>query len=176
MDISDLISIGRLGFSLKNKKHFIKIKAEYKHLLPKLSNIFLIFKDHRVRYGKIDVLKIVNDNTAVINIKDDDLREEMLNVDSVRIALDEDDINLIDDDSIYYDPIGMRVIWNNEEVAVIKDFFYNGAHYVYEIECFAVDSLTGRVVLIPDVEVFVVETNVEERYIRVVNLDQFIDL
>jgi ribosomal 30S subunit maturation factor RimM len=129
-----------------------------------------------VRYGKIDVLKIVNDNTAVINIKDEDLREELLDIDSVKIALDEDDINLIDDDSIYYDPIGMKVIWNDKEVAVIKDFFYNGAHYVYEIVLLTIDSFTGRVVLIPDVDAFVVETNVEERFIRVVDLDQFIDL
>ena len=190
MEISDLISIGRVGFSFKNKKYFVKIKAEYQHLLPRLNSVFLIFKDHRVRYGKIDITKIVNNNTAVINIKDDDLLEELIGVESVRLALDEEDINLIDDASIYYDPIGMKVIWKDEEVGVIKDFFYNGAHYVYEIEELSVDSFQLSVdsehvtapssklqsILIPDVDAFVVETNVEERFIRVVELDQFIGL
>ena len=177
MEISDLICIGNLGFSHKNKKHYIKIKPDYIHLIPKLSNIFLIFKDHRVRYGKIDILKVVNENTAVITINDEDLLEELSNIDSVKIALDEDDINQIDDESIYYDPIGMKVIWDGKEVAVIKDFFYNGAHYVYEIEMFSQDVANKPLsVLIPDVDAFVTETNIEERYIRVVGLDQFIDL
>ena len=184
MEISDLISIGRLGFSFKNKKYFVKLKAEYQHLLPRLNSVFLIFKDHRVRYGKIDILRIVNDNTAVIGIKDEDLLEELTGIESVRLALDEEDINLIDDESVYYDPVGMKVIWKDEEVGVIKDFFYNGAHYVYEIELLenvvaipcGCPSSKLQSILIPDVDAFVIETNVEERFIRVVDLDQFIDL
>ena len=194
MEISDLICIGNLGFSHKNKKHYIKIKPDYLHLIPKLSNIFLIFKDHRVRYGKIDILKVVNDNTAVITINDEDLHEELKGVDAVKIALDEDDINQIDDESIYYDPVGMKVIWDGKEVGVIKDFFFNGAHYVYELDVARyvptkMDlDVASRIptkldvankpisVLIPDVDAFVIETNIEERYIRVVDLDQFIGL
>jgi len=175
MEISDLISIGRLGFSFKNKKYFVKLKAEYQHLLPRLNSVFLIFKDHRVRYGKIDILRIVNENTAVIGIKDEDLLEELTGIESVRLALDEEDINLIDDESVYYDPVGMKVIWKDEEVGVIKDFFYNGAHYVYEIELGAGSWELGAV-LIPDVDAFVIETNVDERFIRIVDLDQFIGL
>jgi len=178
MKISDLINIGRLKFSLKGGRPFIKVKAEYQHLLPRLNNVFLIFKDHRVRYGKIDILKIIGENKAVINVDDDDLLDELSAEESVNIALDEDEINSVDEESIYYDPIGMKVIWNDEEVAVIKDFFHNGAHYVYEIVlCDQTPDTTRekeRVVLIPDVESFVIETNVEERFIRVVNLDQFI--
>jgi ribosomal 30S subunit maturation factor RimM len=124
-----------------------------------------------VRYGRIDILKVVCENKAAINIEDVDLLDELSTEESVNIALDEEEINSIDDDNIYYDPIGMKVIWNDEDVAVIKDFFFNGAHYVYEIEL-----PDASLVMIPDVESFVIETNIEKRFIRVVDLDQFISI
>lgn len=174
MEISDLINIGRLKFSHKNENKdrlLLNLKTEFQHILPKLENVFLIFKDHRVRYGKIDIIKILSDNKAVVSIKDTDILDELSLEDKIDISLDEDEINSLDDSNCYYDPVGMKVIWNTQVVAIIKDFFFNGAHYVYEIE-----MTDKQLFMIPDVEAFVVETNTQERFIRVVNLDQFMNL
>ena len=180
MEISDLMSIGKLKFGIKNRTPYIQLRAKFLHLLPKLSNIFLIFTDHRVRYGKIDIVKMIDKDKATIKIDDDDLLEELLAEESVNVCIDEDEINSLDEDNEYFDPIGMKVIWNEQDVGVIKYFFYNGAHDVYEIELHsdknAIQEAKSKqkLVLIPDVEAFVKETNIEKGFIKVVDLDQFI--
>ena len=181
-EMSNLISIGRLNIKYtphsevgvggeKELIFSVTLDQQYQQILPKLNNVFLIFTDHRVRYGKIDILKRIAENKAIIRIQDDDLHHEVSKERLVNLALDEMEMNSIDEDNIYYDPIGMKVIWNDEAVAVIKDFFFNGAHYVYEIE-----MKDSKLVMIPDVESFVKETNTEKNFIRVVDLDQFLEL
>ena len=174
MEISDLIGIGKLRIRRNEEdiRFYVELTDEYQNLLPKLNKIFLIYKDHRVRYGKIHILQMLSEQKAEVDIVDDvDLRYELLKEKYVNLYLDEAEINELDDQNIYFDPLGMKVIWQEREVATIKDFFYNGAHDVYEIE-----MSDHRLVLIPDVESFVIETNIEERFIRVVNLDQFLDI
>ena len=182
-EISDLVSIGKLKYvsdSTRKKSEaeqigrtgfHITLTSGFEHLLAKLNNVFLIFTDHRVRYGKIDILKVIGENKALVNLQDSDLKDELSKEKSVNIALDEDEINSIDDENMYFDPVGMKVLWNEQEVATIKDFFFNGAHDVYEIE-----MNDKSLILIPDVEAFVIETNTDERFIKVVDLDQFINL
>jgi len=174
MEISDLICIGKLGFSKNSNdksKIIIQLKAKYQNFLPRLVNIFLIYKDHRVRYGKIDILQIINETKAIIDLEDQDLKEELAADYQAGVYLDELELNDLDDNGIYFDPVGMKVIWNDLEVGEIKDFFYNGAHDVYEIQ-----MSDKRMILIPDVDSFVKETNIDERFINVVDLDQFLDI
>jgi len=147
----------------------LTLTSEFQHLLKKLNNVFLIYTDHRVRYGKIDILDVFSGNKAIVSIQDEDLHEELLKEKSVNIALDEEEINHIDDDTIYFDPVGMKVFWTEKEIGVIKDFFYNGAHYVYEIEL-----TDNKTILVPDVDAFVEETNIEERFIKLIEFEQFI--
>ena len=171
MEISDLKCIGKLRFEKKvgdDKKIILKVKADYQKFLSRISDVFLIYKDHRVRYGKIDIIKAIKEGVALVDFEDLDLKEELEIEDSASVFIDEDMINQLDDENVYFDPVGMKVIWEGAEVAHIVNFFFNGAHDVYEIE-----MLDKRIVLIPDVESFVIETNLEERYIRVVDLDQF---
>ncbi|MCL1827832.1 MAG: hypothetical protein FWG20_07360 [Candidatus Cloacimonetes bacterium] len=174
MEISDLKSIGKITCSKRDesKQRFIfTLKAAYQRFLPEIKDVFLIYTDHRVRYGKIDILHVINETKAEIDIEDDDLKDELLQARQVGVYLDKEGIEQLEnDDSVYFDPIGMAVIWNEQEVARIVDFFWNGAHDVYEIK-----MSDERVVLIPDVLSFVIETDVEKRYIRVVDLDQFLE-
>jgi ribosomal 30S subunit maturation factor RimM len=171
MEISDLIYIGQLKVHTSSKKPYIVLRKEYQHLLAKLTNIFLIFKDHRVRFVSIDLQKIIKEDRATVTINDTDVLKEVSNHESVRVCLDESEINDLDDDSIYYDPVSMRVIYEGEDVGEICHFFFNGAHYVYELK-----MNDGKEVLIPDVERYVIETDTEERFIKVVDLDQFLEL
>ena len=164
--ISDLTIIGKI-----NAKLLMTISSEYKHISKKLEYVFLIFTDHRVRYGKIEISKVIAADRFEINIPDLDLLDEISKEKSVQIALDEEEIIKIDENSQYFNPIGMKVVWNNDVVGTIIDHFYNGAHDVYEIEL-----QDKKTILIPDVEDFVIETNTDEHFIRVVNLDQFINL
>jgi ribosomal 30S subunit maturation factor RimM len=106
-----------------------------------------------------------------VQINDEDIAQEALGEQSIQLSLDEEELNDLDDDSEYFDPVGMKVFHEGDDVAVISHFFHNGAHWVYELRLH--DTKT---VLIPDVERYVIETNTIERYIRVVDLDQFINL
>ena len=174
MEISDLTKIGKIKCSKNDeleKKLYLHIDEDYKSFLPKLKNIFLIYKDHRVRYGKIIDLKMIDDTKAVVNFDDDDVKAELEKEFQVTVMIDDEEFVQLDEENQYFNPIGMKVIWNEKEVATIKDFFYNGAHDVYEIE---MDD--KKIVLIPDVENFVTETNTVERYIKVINLDQFLEI
>jgi hypothetical protein len=103
MEISDLIIIGSLDYNHKRRSNYIRIESEFLHLLPKLKNIFLIFKDYRVRYGIIDIAEIISINTAKITFRDYELQEEFTGIKSVRVALDEEEINMIDENTIYYE-------------------------------------------------------------------------
>jgi len=172
MKISDLICIGRLDLvqqeSSKEKSIYLVLKPEYQFLASSLTNIFLIFKDHRVRYGTIEQQKLVSKKKTIVYFSDPDLREEINSEQRINIYLDEDGLNTLDEKNIKPNPIGMTVYWNENDVGIIRDFFYNGAHYVYEIA-----MTDNKNVLIPDVVDFVVETNITKNYIKVVNLDQF---
>jgi ribosomal 30S subunit maturation factor RimM len=172
MEVSDLINIGKLRHD-RQRKPYIVIKKEYQHLLPKLRNTFLIFKDHRVRYVSVEILNTLGENKAYISINDSDVAKEASVEEFTFVSIDEDEINQLDDETTYYDPIGMKVSWNSKEVGEIIHFFNNGAHYVYEIQLYDYDK---QVVLIPDVDDFVIETNTEERFISVRDLDKFIYL
>jgi ribosomal 30S subunit maturation factor RimM len=176
MKISDLIHIGKLSSRISkmtdSRELILKVDKEYSHLSEKLDNVFLLFTDHRVRYTKIDIeISEAGQKKAkhwVVCIEDEDIMEELITQKSVTVCLDDELLNMIDEQSEYFDPIGMSVIWDSEEVATIVGFFFNGAHDVYEIK-----MMDSRVVLIPDVSDFVTETNVTDRYIKVVKLDQF---
>lgn len=163
MEISDLIQIGKLQYHKAKNEFALKLDKEYLHLSERLTEIFLIFKDHRVRYAKIDILSL-----GRIRIHDEDLIEEIGSEDYVQICLDDQALSLIDDEYEYFDPVGMNVICNDEIVGSIIDYFFNGAHDVYEIKLH-----DDSVILIPDVESFVMETNVPSRFIKAKDLDQF---
>jgi len=179
MEIADLINIGKLDIRKERGSEqqllLLKAKEEFEYLLGYLSDVFLLFTDYRVRYAKIlftDLNTQKGKQTGgSVTFNDQDLLQELSSEKSVTVCLDEDEIARIDDIVGYFDPTGMSVIWNDERVATIKGFFYNGAHDVYELQ-----MVDGKQVLIPDVEAFVIETNPEERFIRVKDLDQFLDL
>jgi ribosomal 30S subunit maturation factor RimM len=180
MDITDLIPIGTLilkksgkGRGTTDSDISFEIQNEYQHLIPNIDNVFFLFKDHRVRYGsvKCKIQNAGNEKSGaekIVDIPDVDLLEEILTQNNITVCLDPETIDRFADYSEYYDPVGMKVIWNEEVVATIIDFFFNGAHDVYELK-----MMDDRVVLIPDVDAFVIETNIPDRYIRVVDLDQF---
>ncbi|MCL2064494.1 MAG: hypothetical protein FWG98_08985 [Candidatus Cloacimonetes bacterium] len=179
-EVANLVTIGKIRFTAPHKnKIFVSINkvrieliltSAYQHLLEKISKVYLIYTDHRVRYGKIDILKVINEKQAVINILDKDLKDEAINEKSIKIAIDEEEINKIDETAIYFDPIGMRVFWESKDIGQIKDFFYNGAHYVYEIKL-----EDARLVLVPDVDAFIEETNIENRFIKLKEFEQFLE-
>jgi len=138
MEISDLIKVGSLEFSRdSSKKVVLKLRTEFQHILTNNSEFFLIFKDHRVRYVAISVEKIINNNCSYVKILDDDVAEEILLEDNLTICLSQDDINKSNDSDQYFNPIGMKVLWKNQEVA---------------------------------------ETNLDDGYITVKDLDQFLHI
>jgi len=167
-EIAKLTKIGKIDSKLN-----LIIKSDFKHILPNLSYVYLLFTDHRVRYGKINFLKQINDIKAVFSIDNIDLLEEIEKEKSVLVALDDEILNMLEGEQLYYDPIGMEVIWNSTIIGVISDFYYNGAHDVYEI---SLNKEPSRNIYIPDVDRFVIETNPDERFIKVVDIDQFINL
>jgi len=191
MQISDLIPIGqvqtRKSSDGQQKVMLLKLQKEFQHLLTKIDDVFLLFTDHRVRYTKIIFTQNGQTRSKDIEVSfdDEDVIEEILgsgqrsadsekrtaNSGRVQVCLDGDALSQIEDDDMYFDPVGMSVICDDEVVATIKGFFFNGAHDVYEILL-----ADGREILFPDVDEWVTETNIPERYIKVRDLDQFINL
>jgi len=180
MQTGDLIQIGYVNTrylpDAQAKVIVLKLHEEFQHLATQLSDVFLLFTDHRVRYAKMIFTSDDKKNTArhngiEVSFDDTDLIDEIYDTKKVAVCLDEDELSRLSDDAEYFDPIGMNVIWNDEVVAHIKGFFFNGAHDVYEI------LLTnGSEILIPDVDEWVIQTNIPQRYIMVRDLDQFINL
>jgi ribosomal 30S subunit maturation factor RimM len=172
MEITDLIKVGIVKVKKSknsiNSEFLLYLDDDYIEIVKELNIFFLIFKDHRVRYGKIFEQKYYQDNIKYIKFDDEDLHNEIKKENEVYLCLEKELIEKLENDNGYFDPIGFHVIWNNQNVGKITEFFFNGAHDVYEIK-----MNDENVVLIPDVESFVPETNVKEKYITVVNLDQF---
>jgi ribosomal 30S subunit maturation factor RimM len=172
MQISDLIQIGKIEVrkirgGLATELVF-KLDSEFRPTVSRLNDIFLIFTDQRVRYTQMEI-KSLSDRKIIVEIPDTDTLSEVLRESNVLVCLDDETLSSIHDDSEYFDPVDMSVIWNDQNVGKIAGFFDNGAHDVYEVAL-----ADGNSILIPDVPSFVIETNTTERFIKVVDLDQFI--
>lgn len=171
MDIDDLIIIGKLGLSQKQKDWIqFQINPDFQDYLKKIEEIFLIFKDHRVRYVKVEKIA-KRDNKLFFRIQDKDVADELTNQAETLIAVDPETLEGWQDEEGLYDPIGMQVIWKEQVIGEVTDWFNNGAQDV-----FVITLNNGNEIMIPDVEVYITEIDTETRRILCQEIEDFLEL
>src|SRR5210317_1934638 len=88
MKLTDLVSVGKLGKSLDKKGYFTyKLMLDLPQRSEKLKEVFLIFKDNRVRFVDVEF------SAHKIKICDDSIRAAVVESSGVKIALDQADID-----------------------------------------------------------------------------------
>ncbi|HPM00858.1 MAG TPA: hypothetical protein PK816_01770 [Candidatus Cloacimonadota bacterium] len=167
MDIDDLIVIGKLGFGQIVKDWVpVRLNPDFQNSITQFNHLFVIFTDHRVRYVTVKKAKLIQ-GKWYIKFAEPELMLEMNGQTNMLIAIDTEELSVIDDED-YYEPVGMKVISQDEEVGVIIDWFSNNAQ-----DIFVVKDIEGNEIMIPDVPYYVEKTDIENQVIYVRNIEQF---
>ena len=167
MKIDDLISVGSLGKSI-NKNGFFKYKSllELPQESKLLNEVFLIFKDHRVRF--VDV-EFSGNNEDRIKITDLYLANEVVKAGGVKVALALDNINDLRVKNGLLPSGEMKIVFDGEEIGILIDIFDNNAH-----EILVVELKNGKEIMIPYVDYFVSESSNEKVIVK--NIKDFLEL
>ncbi|KQC07193.1 MAG: hypothetical protein APR54_01130 [Candidatus Cloacimonas sp. SDB] len=167
MQVDELISIGCLGKSL-DKNGFIGFKRylELPQEFNSLKEIFLIFKDHRVRF--VDV-EFSPDNKDKIKIIESDMVSEIINSADVKLALSQDDIDELRTKSGLILPGIMEIFYQHKKIGTLIEIFNNNAHDILVVEL-----NDGKEIMIPYVDRFVI--NSDNSKIFVTNIEDLLKL
>ena len=170
MQITDLVAIGKLGNSI-DENGFISFKknSNFQQSYLTKKDVFLLFKDHRVRYVSID--KVINEKRFKLRFLETDVTEEAADAGGVRVTIPESDLVKFNREADFVDPVGMKVIFNKKELGNVINFFNNS---VYDI--LIVETGEKKEIMIPDVDKYVIEKNAENDTITVKNIDGLMDL
>jgi len=158
MQVDELIAVGCLGKSL-DKNGFIGFKRylELPQEFNSLKEIFLIFKDHRVRF--VDV-EFSPDNRDKIKIIESDIVSEIINSADVKLALSQEDIDelRIKSDLI---PSGIiEIFYLNKKIGTLTEIFNNNAHDILVVEL-----NNGKEIMIPDVDRYIIASDTEKIFV-----------
>jgi len=167
MKIDDLIAVGSLGKILDKKGYF---QFRRNQDLPQGFNtekeVFLIFKDHRVRF--VDV-EFSGNNEDKIKITDLYLVNEVVKAGEVKVGLALDNINDLRVKNGLLPSGEMKIIFDGKEIGILIDIFDNNAH-----EILVVELKNGKEIMIPYVDYFVTESSNEKVLVK--NIKDFLEL
>ncbi len=169
MQISDLISIGKLG-KYDPATNWIQFKPNqvFKPFLLKSNDVFLIFTDHRVRFVTISKKKKV-DGKFYLSFQDDDIYPELVNEMNVQIQIPSDLIQKLSLDAQGFNPIDYKVVFEDKEIGEIIDYWDNSGQSV-----FVIDYLQEKEILVPHVDYFLVSIDKEKKVIIMKNIEELI--
>ncbi|PID29746.1 MAG: hypothetical protein CSB55_01250 [Candidatus Cloacimonadota bacterium] len=165
MLITDLISAGRINPPDFKGYYRIVLNSDFEEFPAGITDLFLVFPDHRVRYVTIDNLK---NESGQIRVKflEDDVYSEINEFKKIRVMLDPRDYNI---SAMGFDPCGTEVFKDGCLIGEIIDFFDNSMQTVYTVRLSC-----GKEFMVPDVERYV--ESVDEKGIHVKNTDELIEL
>jgi ribosomal 30S subunit maturation factor RimM len=165
MLVTDLIPLGRINPPDRKNYYRIILKSEFEEFPADITDLFLIFPDHRVRYVTIQDLRI---ESAKIWVKflEDDVYPEINEFRRIRVMLDPKDYN---NSTMGFDPYGMEVYKDGNLIGKITDYIDNSIQVVYTVEL-----SDGKEFMFPGVEQYV--ESIDENGIHVKNIDELIDL
>ncbi|MBN1948122.1 MAG: hypothetical protein JW784_00100 [Candidatus Cloacimonetes bacterium] len=168
MQICDLVPIGRLGRKA-DKEGFIDFHADagFKNNLIDISEIFLIFKNNRVKF--VTLLAVDNARQPRIKLAEMDVTAEAARENNVVVLLTRQQLKELTGDNTEVAEMGMIAWFNNEPVGELIDIFDNGAH-----EVLVIARKEGKEILVPNVEYFV--AGVRENNILLQNIEELLDL
>ncbi len=149
-------------------KLYFKPLSRFDSLVLSNNDLFLIIDNKKVRYILPEILELTNSH-IVLKLGDFSIIKELLKAQSVYLALDKN--TCFDSISPKNPLIGMKVYFRNNFMATVIDVFNNMAHDVIVVK-----TQTGKEVLLPDIEQYVIEKDFDNNRIMFDNIQDFLDL
>lgn len=167
MQYDDLVPVAKLEKNI-DENGYIEVKKynTFDETLTELDFVFLLFKDHSVRYVKIADIKH-RAGTMKIKFADLDDRIDISTASKVQLAVDNELVRNLDQPS----HIGMKVIAGNKFIGVVDDLLDNSEYLV-----FTVKDTDGEEFMIPNVGYFIAEENWDENVLFVQNIEELKEL
>jgi ribosomal 30S subunit maturation factor RimM len=171
MSLDDLVSIGNIGNSNAAPKGFLKFKPNwnFQSFLLDITDIFLVFPDHRVRFVTIE--EIQKGKFLWIKLREKEVYQELAEFRDVQYRLPKADLNLaryLHDENFLND---MKVVYQNESLGRIVQTMNNGAHNTIEVLL-----PSGKEVLIPQVDRYILSIDKDKHCVVVQNIDELLKL
>ncbi len=168
MLLTDLVQIGKLGKFI-NDDGFINLKVtrEFKENYLRFPDIFLVFKDDRVRLVTLE--NVSTERGFKLRFKELDIVEEGIRTGDIRVMLPREDIRDVDQDSNEISFLGNDIYYSGKIIARVVDVFFNN---VYNI--FVCEMQDGTEFMIPDVDYYVCEKISGKLKVR--NIEELIGL
>jgi len=149
MQISDLISIGKLGNAKQNKGLILfRPNRNFKREYLSIRDVFLVFTDKRVRLVTLD--KVSEAKEIYLSFLEKEIIAEIKSSVSVEMMITRNDMKTINKQDTDYDPVGKIVVFEGRKIGVISDVFFNNAQDVLVIKL-----EDGKEIMVPDVAEFV---------------------
>lgn len=167
IQLKDLIPIARLTGVTDDGYLVLKTYKNFEDEFLKIQDLFLVFKDNRVRFVTLKDMKVAK--TIHIKIKEIDVLEEMTNPDTVQICMASDDVDAITNEADVDTPLGKDAVFNETVIGKITDWFDNSAHDVLVIVL-----KNESEIMVPDVDSYVIEETDEAVVFQ--NIDDFLNL
>lgn len=166
MKLSDLVQIGQIGKKIYNDGCIkLKVDNNFKSLIKNIRDVFLVFKDNRVRYVTID--KVYLRKNPRIKFLEKEVMTEIGKSGKVKLMLPEE--KTTNQDSEYI--IRFKVIWNNKEIGHVVQVIDNSFQKLLLIKKKNEDEF-----FIPLVDVYVKSVDSKNREIIVKNISELLDL
>ncbi|MBN2461863.1 MAG: hypothetical protein JXB60_09690 [Candidatus Cloacimonetes bacterium] len=160
MQISDLITIGRLlTRTSKNGLLTFQPYSNFQDRFLTLRDIFLVFKDKRVRL--VTLTREVREQTMVVGLLEKDVLEEIRKSGPVEVMIAPEDLRLLEYSPDFYDPLGKKAIYLGKEMGIIRDYFFNSMYDVYIIQLG-----NGKEVMIPAVDHYIASRDDQAVYFQ----------
>lgn len=167
MQLKDLIPIARLTGVTDDGYLVLKTYKNFEDDFLKIQDLFLVFKDNRVRFVTLIDVKV--SKAYHVKIKEIDVLEEMTNPDEVKICMAPDDVDAITNEDDEDTPLGKDAVFKDIVIGKITDWFDNSAHDVLVIVL-----KNESEIMVPDVDSYVIEETDEAIIFQ--NIDDFLTL
>ena len=166
MQISDLVFIAKLGNKTDTEgfipfKIFPKFKIE---IFSEVKDFFLLFKNHKVRY-----VTVLNHEERKLKFDDVQITEDAAVSSGVMLAVSKDDIT--DFIEVEDNFIGFTVKFENREVGIVSEVLQNKAY-----DLLLIKTNEKKEIMIPDVENFIEDIDVEKKLIYAKNIEELMIL
>jgi len=171
MTLDDLVSVGKLGNSNRAPEGYLRFQPNWNFhtYFFDIKDVFLVFTDYRVRYVTIEDIR--QSKFFWIKIKEDDVVQEVNESRSVQYRIPKSlikDFRYENDDDFLN---GMKVMADNQNIGVVTDSFYNGAHYTL-----IVTQEDKKEVMIPNVERYIFSIDKVKHLIMAQNIQELLEL
>ena len=167
MKITDLYQVATLGNKI-DEDGFVKLVFNHNIDLffEKFKDIFLIFKDHRVRYVTIDEVKY--DHGYKIRLLESELFEDIISDGKVKVCLEKKDISDLPPALVFID---FDVYDDDEYLGKITEIMEAKFN-----EIFVILFEDGKEITVPNIEHFIKKIDFDQNRIFIRNYKELLEV